>query len=58
MTVSNTMGSFLKDYADEFGVMAGDPVALSFSDLYVRYLEKRQALCRSRPGTERSGSTA
>ena len=42
MTVSNTMGSFLKDYADEFGVMAGDPVALSFSDLYVRYLEKQR----------------
>lgn len=42
MTVSNTMGTFLKDYADEFGVMAGDPVALSFSDLYVRYLEKQR----------------
>ncbi len=42
MTVSNTMGSFLKDYAEEMGLNMGDPVALSFKDLYDRYLEKQR----------------
>jgi len=42
MTVSNTMGSFLKDYAEEMGLNVGDPVALSFADLYVRYLDKQR----------------
>jgi hypothetical protein len=42
MTVSNTMGSFLKNYAEDMNLNAGDPVALSFSDLYNRYLEKQR----------------
>ena len=42
MTVSNTMGSFLQSYAEEMGINAGDAVALSFSDLYQRYLEKQR----------------
>lgn len=42
LTVSNTMGSFLKDYAEEMGLNMGDPVALSFKDLYDRYLEKQR----------------
>lgn len=42
LTVSNTMGSFLKDYAEEMGLNMGDPVSLSFADLYQRYLEKQR----------------
>lgn len=42
LTVSNTMGSFIKDYAEEMGLNNGDPVALSFADLYARYLEKQR----------------
>jgi hypothetical protein len=42
MTVSNTMGSFLQKYAEEMGLNTGDPVALSFADLYGRYLEKQR----------------
>ena len=44
MTVSNTMGSFLQSYADEMGINVGDPVNLSFKDLYLRYLEKQRML--------------
>lgn len=44
MTVSNTMGSFLKDFAEEVGLNAGDPVTLSFADLYDRYLEKQRLI--------------
>jgi hypothetical protein len=44
MTVSNTMGSFLKDYADEMGLKTGDPVGLSFKDLYMRYLDRQRVV--------------
>ena len=50
MTVSNTMGSFLKDYADEMGLSAGDKVNLSFADLYTRYLEKQRIIKIKHPG--------
>ncbi|CAB4154472.1 LT_GEWL domain containing protein [uncultured Caudovirales phage] len=52
MTVSNTMGSFLQTYAEDMGLNAGDPVALSFSDLYDRYLEKQRIVRIKRPGGE------
>ena len=42
LTVSNTMGSFLKDYSEELGIATGDPVSMSFADLYNRYLEKQR----------------
>jgi hypothetical protein len=50
MTVSNTMGSFLKDYADEMGLATGDSVDLSFKDLYKRYLEKQRIIKIKPPG--------
>ena len=50
MTVSNTMGSFLKDYADEMGLVAGDKVDLSFKDMYLRYLEKQRVIKIKSPG--------
>lgn len=49
LTVSNTMGSFLKDYADEMGLNNGDPIALSFKDLYIRYLEKQRVISIKAP---------
>lgn len=42
LTVSNTMGSFLKDFSEEMGIRTGEPVTLSFKDLYLRYLEKQR----------------
>lgn len=50
MTVANTMGSFLKDYADEMGLSAGDQVDLSFKDMYMRYLEKQRVIKIKSPG--------
>jgi hypothetical protein len=50
MTVSNTMGSFLQNYAEEMGLVTGDPVDLSFADLYQRYLEKQRVIKIKRPG--------
>ena len=42
LTVSNTMGSFIKDYATEMEIEVGDPIQLSFRDMYLRYLEKQR----------------
>ena len=44
LTVSNTMGSFLADYAEEMGLRVGDPVALSFKDMYLRYLRTQRII--------------
>jgi len=44
LTVSNTMGSFLADYAEEMGIRVGDPVSLSFKDMYMRYLKKQRII--------------
>jgi hypothetical protein len=52
MTVSNTMGSFLKDYADEMGLKTGDPVGLSFKDLYMRYLDRQRVVKIKLPNGE------
>jgi hypothetical protein len=42
LTVSNTMGSFLNDFAKDMGLRSGDPVDLSFKDLFIKYLEKQR----------------
>jgi predicted RNA methylase len=50
LTVSNTMGSFLQSYADEMGLNTGDPVKLTFKDLYLKYLEKQRIVKIKQPG--------
>jgi len=50
MTVSNTMGSFLKTYADDMNLSVGDAVNLTFKDLYNRYLEKQRIITIKKPG--------
>lgn len=44
LTVSNTMESFLDKYSEEMGLNTGDAIALSFKDLYERYLEKQRVV--------------
>ena len=53
MTVSNTMGSFLQSYADDMQIGVGDPVELSFADLYIRYLEKQRMVTIKKPGGQK-----
>lgn len=50
LTVSNTMGSFLAEFAADMGIRPGEPVVLSFKDLYQRYLEKQRLVKIKRPG--------
>jgi hypothetical protein len=40
VTVSNTMGSFIEEYADAAGLAGGDAITLTFRDLMLRYLAK------------------
>lgn len=49
ITVANTMGAFLKSYAEENDVKRGDPVDLSFRDVLSRYLERTRRLTIKRP---------
>ena len=49
MTVSNTMGSFLKDFAEENDINIGDEVNLSFKDVYQKYLQKQREVTIKKP---------
>jgi hypothetical protein len=40
ITVANTMGSFIQDYAESQDLSPGDGINLSFGDLLERYLER------------------
>jgi hypothetical protein len=40
ITVANTMGSFLQDYAETAGLKGGDAIGLNFGDLLKRYLDR------------------
>ena len=40
ITLSNTMGSFIADYASKNNLKAGDAIDLTFADMFKSYLEK------------------
>lgn len=44
ITVSNTMGSFIGEYAEQAGLKTGDAIKLGFKDLMNRYLESSRRL--------------
>jgi hypothetical protein len=50
MTVANTMGSFMQDYADDNGLVKGEQIDLSFSDLFHKYLDKQRWITIKHPG--------
>jgi len=49
ITVSNTMGSFLQEYANEMDIKTGDPINLSFKDMFLGYLEKQRTVKITKP---------
>lgn len=53
ITVSSTMGTFLKTYAEENSVSKGDDVSLSFRDVLRRYLERTMRLTIKEPDGEK-----
>ena len=38
--LSNTMGSFIKEYASDTNIKAGDAIDITFQDVLRRYLER------------------
>jgi GGDEF domain-containing protein len=44
ITLANTMGSFLKEYAEQAGLKNGDDMGLSFRGLLERYLENSKKI--------------
>ena len=46
ITLANTMGSFIDEYAKKQGVKPGQPINLSFKDVYLRYLQKARTAQR------------
>lgn len=44
ITLSNTMGSAIEEYAEEVGLKPGDAISLNFGDLLKRYLMKSRRI--------------
>jgi hypothetical protein len=53
LTVANTMGSFMQDYADDNGLKKGEQIDLTFSDLFLKYLEKQRMISIKYPDGKR-----
>jgi hypothetical protein len=49
ITLSNTMGSAIDEYADEAGLNVGDAIGLNFGDLLARYLSKSRRVIEGDP---------
>jgi hypothetical protein len=53
LTVANTMGSFIGQYAEDFNLQPGDAVGISFRSLLTRYLERsRRVTIKDAAGNE------
>ncbi|WP_165177824.1 strawberry notch C-terminal domain-containing protein, partial [Desulfovibrio sp. ZJ369] len=46
ITLSNTMGAALDDFTRDNDVKVGDPVSMTFRDMYLRYLEKTRMITK------------
>jgi hypothetical protein len=53
LTVANTMGSFMQDYADDNGLKKGEQIDLTFSDLFLKYLDKQRMISIKYPDGKR-----
>lgn len=49
LTVSNTMGSFLKEFAQDNDISPGDAVNITFRDLLRRYLDRTRTITIKQP---------
>lgn len=53
ITLSNTMGSFISEYAKAHGLKNGDAIELSFRDLFKSYLRKSLEVKVKEPGSKK-----
>ncbi|WP_297215415.1 PLxRFG domain-containing protein [uncultured Desulfovibrio sp.] len=50
IALSNTMGSMIKEFAEQNGIAVGSPINFTFNDMFVRYLEKSRMIAIREPG--------
>lgn len=53
LTVANTMGSFMDEYAEDNGINKGDPIDLSFKDIFLKYLDKQRFITIKYPNGQK-----
>jgi hypothetical protein len=53
LTVANTMGSFMDQYAEDNGINKGDPIDLSFKDIFLKYLDKQRFITIKYPNGQK-----
>ncbi|MDM8214929.1 PLxRFG domain-containing protein [Desulfovibrio piger] len=44
IALSNTMGSMIREFAEQNGIAAGSPINFTFNDMFIRYLEKSRMI--------------
>lgn len=44
IALSNTMGSMIREFAEQNGIAAGAPINFTFNDMFIRYLEKSRMI--------------
>lgn len=55
ITMANTMGSFIQEYADDNSLRAGDPIDLDFGAVFDRYLDRTRHYVVRRPFSKEKG---
>lgn len=55
LTVANTMGSFIQEYAEDMSLANGDPIAINFNSLLERYLTRTRWITIKKPFSKEKG---
>lgn len=54
IALSNTMGSMIKEFAEQKGIAVGSPINFTFNDMFVRYLEKSRMIAIKKAGQKKA----
>lgn len=54
IALSNTMGSMIKEFAEQNGIAVGSPINFTFNDMFVRYLEKSRMIAIKKAGQKKA----
>lgn len=54
IALSNTMGSMVKEFAEQNGIAVGSPINFTFNDMFVRYLEKSRMIAIKKAGQKKA----
>ena len=54
IALSNTMGSMIKEFAEQKGIAVGSPINFTFNDMFIRYLEKSRMIAIKKAGQKKA----